>query len=98
MRFESLTDLDEEDEDVRMRLRLNQGTRTIKQVWFYGSLICESSACSPIATDKYPQELADTEPQCTNYIQGSEWENSYEESWYVPKRFYRLTSVTIYKN
>ena len=25
-------------------------------------------------------------------------ENKVEETWYVPRRFYRLTSITIYKN
>ena len=26
------------------------------------------------------------------------WDNKVEETWYVPRRFYRLTSITMYKN
>ena len=94
------TEIDPEDSvTITVKVLQNDGSviSDISDRTFTASLICEEDACNYDLGDKSP-DLIQTNPICADLIEGVVHENEFEDIWFVPKQFYRLVRVEMWKN
>ena len=89
------------EENVTITVKVSRdGTELVDDRTFEASLLCaeDNVLCGLAADGSISAATAIVDPYCEDVIGGSVMLNSYIDAWYVPRMFYRLVKVEMYKN
>ena len=65
-------------------------------VSFKAELFCPMCDLDTTFIDRKPDYIPPTLPECIQNVEGTVLDNSYEDEWSVPYKFYRLTKVKLW--
>ena len=92
------TDIDPADEvEVTVRVQ-RDGSDLVVGRKFTVKLTCNSDSCNPDVGDKSDKVAPIANAEAIDLTQGFIQLHPLEDTWYVPRMFYRLTKVKMWKN